>query len=675
MSYYDDGPRRAKSGRSAKTRDDDYDDQYTSRGGRHGEVRETSLVRRRDDSVSSVEEIDRDFAPGNGGYVKETTIRKHGVKSARARSYNGRDRYDDRYDDRDSYAESRRGGGYAESKRSSRRADDYDDRRDRRSRRYDSYSESSPSRSPPRRRKPERRKSTVEKGIEALGLGGVAAAVLGKNNERSRSRDRGGRGRDRGYSSDRSYRSRSRGGKSSRARSKSQGREKIVQSLKAAALAGITEGFRARNEPGGWSGAKGKRILTAAVGAAGVDGLITGTGGRDPEKHSTRHIIESAIGGLAAGRLVNGPRSQSRGRDRSPSQSRGGLGDLASGGILAAGAKKLYDRARSKSRGRTASRSDSYSSFDSRSPPRGGQKKRSKSITDYARNGLAALGVGGAAKTAAEGRNARDMRDHSSEDEYYREKYNGGGYADSREVGPPPSQSALPTAANGGKMVRGGYDYGPHHTGDPDTDSDSDLGSSSDEEKERRKGTGKQLISAGLATVATIHAVHSVYQSAEKHETREKELRKGEISEAEAKKQRNRGLLQDAASVGIAALGIKGAYSEWVETKDKRQEHKEEVEKFERHRAKRSARRHKQLAEARRYQESGFSGSMPNLSTGGYHGGGAPYSAGPGAGHSATPPPRASYYADDNPYGAMASGGLPPADYMQVPPAYPGAPH
>jgi len=397
--------------------------------------------------------------------------------------------------------------------------------------------------------------------------------------------------------------------------------------------------------------------LTAAVGAAGVDGLITGTGSGDPEHHSTRHIFESALGGLAAGHLINGPRSQSRGQGRSPSRSRGGVGDLVSGGILAAGGKKLYDRARSKSRGRRESSSDSY---DSRSPhPK--ERKRSKSITDYARNGLASLGIGGGAEKVDDRRRSRGLEE---DDEYYPQGYDGqNGYPDSREVGQP-----LPSAVNGGAHVRDGYDYGPHHTGDPDTDSDSDLGSSSGEEKERKKGTGKQMLTAGLATIATIHAVHSVWQSAEQHDKREKELRKGEISKAEAKKQRNRGYLQDAASVGIAALGIKGAMSEWMEAKEHREEHRAEKKKFMRHKAKRAARREKQLMLARQYQQNGFSGSMPNLSTtgAGYYQqpqpGGGPYSAAPRMGP--------TYY-DNNPY-AVTAGPLPPSDYMQTPQGWEG---
>jgi len=272
------------------------------------------------------------------------------------------------------------------------------------------------------------------------------------------------------------------------------------------------------------------------------------------------------------------------------------------------------------------------------------------------------LGIGGAAKEADDRNRRRDVDD----DEEYYQRYNGpDGYSDSREVGQP-----LPPPVNGGTHIRDGYDYGPHHTGDPDTDSSSDLGSSSGEEKERKKGTGKQLLTAGLATIATIHAAHSVYQSAEKHNIRERELRKGEISKAVAKKQRNRGYLQDAASVGIAALGIKGAMSEWMEAKEHREEHRNEKEKFERHRAKRAARREKQLTMARRYQQSGFSGSMPNLSTtsDGYYGtpppGVAPYSAAPRMGPT---------YHDDNPFAATSGPGtLPPADYTQTPPGWNG---
>jgi hypothetical protein len=70
---------------------------------------------------------------------------------------------------------------------------------------------------------------------------------------------------------------------------------------------------------------------------------------------------------------------------------------------------------------------------------------------------------------------------------------------------------------------------------------------------------------------------------------------------------------------------------------------------------------------ARQYQQSGFGGSMPNLSTtaGGYYeqprpGVGTPYSAAPRMGP--------TYY-DDNPFAATVAP-LPPSGYMQTPPSW-----
>jgi hypothetical protein len=72
---------------------------------------------------------------------------------------------------------------------------------------------------------------------------------------------------------------------------------------------------------------------------------------------------------------------------------------------------------------------------------------------------------------------------------------------------------------------------------------------------------GKQFLTAGLATVATIHAANNVYQSIEKRKARNKLVESGKMTEEEAKKLKSKALLQDAASVGIALLGIKGAVS------------------------------------------------------------------------------------------------------------------
>lgn len=401
VSYEDAPVRRRKSERDRRsgrgTKEYVEEETYMARGTNNA-PRQMSLVqRRRDDSPDSIEEVQRDFPPGDGGYVRrKTTVRESG---RRARSASGRDTYarDRDYDD---------GYGRRTSEYSGRSRRESDDKRSRKSRRYSSSSESSPE---PRHR----RKSMSEQVVAALGLGGAAAALTGKKSKdsRSRSRDRGDRsrsrgGRDRRRHSSSSSRSRSRGGGD-------KSNEKIGQALKAAITAGAAEAFRARKEPGGWGGQKGKRILTAAIAAGGVDGLVD----RDPDKHSKRHVLGSALAGLATTRVINGPRSQSRGRARSESRGRDGGGSglekLAGAGGVAALGKMAYDRMRSKSRDRSRGRgrSSSGSSYDSRRGPPA-QRKRSQSVSDYVNKGLAAVGL----KEAADTRDDRRHRDY--EDDY-----------------------------------------------------------------------------------------------------------------------------------------------------------------------------------------------------------------------------------------------------------------
>ncbi|KIW95244.1 uncharacterized protein Z519_03828 [Cladophialophora bantiana CBS 173.52] len=665
MSYYDDDrPRRQKSTRERSRRDDYEDTVYDNN------TRDTRIVKRRDDSVDSIEEVSRDFAPGDRGTIyRETTVRKSGHRPMRARSSDDR-YYDDRYDDRSYVSRKKYEDDYVVVDNPKGRSRDYDDRR--RSRRYSSdYESRSRSRTPPKK---ERRKSTAEELLGSVGLGGVAGALLGKSKSRDRSRSSSRDGR---------HRSRSRAGRRSssdrsRHRSKSRGKvrnEQISQAIKAAVLAGAGEAFRARKVEGGWGGEKGKRIITAALAAGGVDGLISNKD--DPHHHSKRDILGSAIAGMATNRIINGPRSKSRGRNGSPdsrrgrSQSRGGLGDLAAGGVVAATAKKVYDSVRSRSRGRARSRS--ASSYDSRSPsPR---RKRSRSVSAFAAKGLAALGLKDAADKVDPNRERDRRRNY---DDYYddgRSSRNGGyGYSDSRDVGTIQPQFDYPDGGPRSMSVpRGpppGYelDYGPRHTGDPETDSDSDLGSSSEDEKEIKKGRKKMWITGGLATVATIHAAHSVYQSMEKRETRKKLLKQGDITEDQARRSKNKNRLQDAASIGIAALGLKGAYSEWQEMHEQQKEVKEEKEKRERHRLKREARRRKMsMIAAHNYADSGFTGSMPNLATYSQQ-----YPAFPPPPGASFGPDAAVHYTDDNPYGAVTHP--PPAFVPTPPPSHMGVP-
>ncbi|KAI9046971.1 hypothetical protein LZ554_009046 [Drepanopeziza brunnea f. sp. 'monogermtubi'] len=77
----------------------------------------------------------------------------------------------------------------------------------------------------------------------------------------------------------------------------------LQQAAKAALLAGATEAFRVRNEPGSWSGAKGTRILTAAFGAGGI---ITAAESDPPGGREREESASHGEGGRAeVGRQTN----------------------------------------------------------------------------------------------------------------------------------------------------------------------------------------------------------------------------------------------------------------------------------------------------------------------------------------------------------------------------------
>ena len=425
-------------------------------------------------------------------------------------------------------------------------------------------------------------------------------------------------------------------------------KDQIIQSAKAALAAGAAEAFRARKEPGGWGGPKGKRVLTAAVGAGGIDTLLQG-GNKNGKPGGSMQMIESVVGGLVGNRLIHGKREKDGSRSRSRSRSRGGkdrddggggLAGLAAGGLAAAAGKAFMDRNKSSDRGRRYS-SDSDDSY------RGGKGKRSKSVTDYARAGLAKLGVGD------KGRDSRSSRRGYDDDDYVPRPRGGGGEGGDGVRSEPGSQSS----------------------------SEDDV-SSSEEEKERKQLGKRQLITAGLASVATIHAAQSVYKSVEGRKQRRKEVAKGEISPEEARRKKNRGRLQDAAAIGVAALGIKGAYGEWKEMKEQRDEARE----FDIKRAERHARREQRIIDAKKFGlthgygsgQDVYRASAPDLgsTTSVYSPNGAMYSPS-GSGYQAGAPhsdaggyygdPAGPYYSDGNPY---HTGGVPPPPMGPEPPRY-----
>ena len=368
--------------------------------------------------------------------------------------------------------------------------------------------------------------------------------------------------------------------------------------------------------------------MTAAVGAGGIDGLLNSG---KKEGGGTLDGLQAVIGGLAGNRLINGSRDKDGSRSRS--RSRGGRGDdkggggggglaaLGAGGLAAAAGKMFMDRNKSSDRGGGRR----YSSDDDR---RGGRGKRSKSVSDYARQGMAAIGIGG------DKHGSRRGYDDDSPPRGYQSRPRGGG-------------------GEGGDGIRSS----------PGSQSSSDDDeSSSEEERERKKMGHKQLITAGLASVATIHAAQSVYKSVEGRQERKKEVAKGEMSPQEARKRKNKARLQDAAAIGIAALGIKGAYSEWKEMKEQR----DEAHEFDLKRAERHARREQRALDQKKYGVSllqdQHSASTPNLHPQGIPAyPPSPYSPGPASDYAAGAgyygEPSGPHYADGNPY---ASGGLPP---------------
>ena len=246
------------------------------------------------------------------------------------------------------------------------------------------------------------------------------------------------------------------------------------------------------------------------------------------------------------------------------------------------------------------------------SPPR----RRRKSLGERA---LVALGLGGAAGAAAD--KDRDDRRRSksrsrrgrspSSDSSYEPRGNRGmsrsrtTYDDDRTPArykPGGGQSDHSNNQVARRDNRGAVAQRPkkRDSSSSSSESSSDVCSSSEDERRTRKMKGKEFLTAGLAAVATIHAAHNVYSSMEARDKRHEEVARGEITPEEARKLKNKARLQDAASIGIAALGIKGAYSEWKEV----QEHRHELAEQQKSRLERHEKRVKKAEKASRRNRS-----------------------------------------------------------------------
>lgn len=388
-------------------------------------------------------------------------------------------------------------------------------------------------------------------GVTSLGAAMKALTGGGKDSERD-----GGSHRGRSMSRDSGGSTKSRGHSMS----------KVQKAAMAGLLAGAGEAFRIAKEPGSFRGEKAKRVVTAAVGA----GALGGAHGDDD--HSKRDIASSVIGGLLGNRVVHGSRrnieedsatgrSRSRSRFRTRSESAGpkgsgqggGLAALASAGLAAFGAKKAVD-SRDDSRGRSIS-------------PDRHHRSRSRSVVDTARKSLAKLGIGGEPDDASSHGGSRSSRRHrrysDNDDDYYRRPSR-------RDVADRDDRHYRYHDDDDGDD----QSYRPRRRGRDRSEngSETDLGDSSDDERRARKMRGKQIITTGLATVASIHAAHGVYQSMGKRKTRQKAVKAGTMSSQEAKALKSKAILEDAASVGLAALGVKGAISELKEAREQSHE-------------------------------------------------------------------------------------------------------
>ncbi|SPN97806.1 uncharacterized protein DNG_01318 [Cephalotrichum gorgonifer] len=402
-------------------------------------------------------------------------------------------------------------------------------------------------------------KKFLESALGVTSLGAAMKALTGGGDDKASQRDGAShRGRSGSPSSVRS-------GKSG-----APSMNKVQKMAMAGLLAGATEAFRIAKEPGSFKGEKAKRVLTAALGAGAI-------GGAHGDDHNKRDIAESVIGGLLGNRIVHGSkknieedsktgRSRSRSRLRSRSESGGGSGGgvgsgglaaLASAGLAAFGAKKAID-SRDDSRGRNSSPDRSH-------------RSRSRSVVDGARRGLAKLGFG---SEPADDRRRDDASDYggsrvSRRNRHYSDESDDDDYDDKRHHSSRRDRESRRHRGYDDEAEDRSARHRRKERARSDAGSSTDLGDSEEDERQARKIRGKQIITTGLASLATIHAAHGMYQSIGNRKTRELAVKAGKMSPTDARALKSKAIVQDAASVSLAVLGVKGALEELKEARDK----------------------------------------------------------------------------------------------------------
>lgn len=213
-----------------------------------------------------------------------------------------------------------------------------------------------------------------------------------------------------------------------------------------------------------------------------------------------------------------------------------------------------------------------------RRPGRPGQHQRASSMNTRA---VGAGAAGGAAAGALMPYRDRDRdRDRDSRHDYY----------ESEGSVPPRSRVRAKSTSGRSRRRRGSSSS---------SSSDSSLLSSTEEEKKCRKLQRKKWLTAALASVATIHAASKVYNSIEAHDKRIQKVQAGKLSPEDAHKEQRASRWQDAAAIGVAALGIKGAVGEWNEVSEEHMQHKELLTQREEHHKKRMERERRRRARER----------------------------------------------------------------------------
>ncbi|MCJ1258431.1 hypothetical protein MMC24_006264 [Lignoscripta atroalba] len=132
---------------------------------------------------------------------------------------------------------------------------------------------------------------------------------------------------------------------------------------------------------------------------------------------------------------------------------------------------------------------------------------------------------------------------------------------------PPPSHQQHRTTTAAGNLTKSKGTTHNTHSPNSSTSSLSTLLSSSEDERLTKKTRRKELLTAGLATVATAHLASGIYTLMDNRDKRNKQVETGEASREEVKKDRNFARLQDAAALTVIALGIKGTYGRWKNTR------------------------------------------------------------------------------------------------------------